>query len=104
MRSAYAVTAKPTGVLRQCCERMFKPGLSNLFEPLGVIGATAHPIQVLGNDWMIRLRQRKPIQVFGSRVTGSCRDRNTYLCAGTAKLLHRGQISYDNVRTRSRSG
>jgi hypothetical protein len=23
--TAYAVTAKATGVLRQCCERMFKP-------------------------------------------------------------------------------
>ena len=56
MRPAYAVTAKATGVLRQCCERMFKPGLANLFEPFGVIGATAHPIQILRNDWMIRLR------------------------------------------------
>jgi hypothetical protein len=35
---------------------MFKPGLANLFEPLGVIGATAHPIQILWYDWVIRLR------------------------------------------------
>jgi len=55
MRPAYAVTAKATCVLRQCCERVFKPGPANLFEPFSVIGATAHPIQILRNDWMIRL-------------------------------------------------
>src|SRR6266481_5600840 len=104
MRPAYAVTAKATDVLRQCCECMFKPGLANLFESFGVIVATAHPIQISRNDWMIRLRQREPIQDYGSRVTGSCCDRNTHLRTGTAKLLHGGQISYDNVGTRGCSG
>ena len=104
MRPAYAVTAKATDVLRQCCECMFKPGLANLFEPFGVIGATAHPIQILRNDGVIRLRQREPIQVYGSSVAGSCCDGNTHLRAGTAKLLHRGQVPYDDVGTRGRSG
>src|SRR5205823_240914 len=104
MRPAYTVTAKATDVLRQCCERMFKPGLANLFEPFGVIGATAHPIQILRNDWMIGVWQLKPIQVYGSGVAGSCCDRDTHLRACTAKLLHRWQIPYDDVGTRGCSG
>ena len=63
---------------RRCCsqshrrrlpmpECMFKPGLANLFEPFGVVGATAHSIQILRDDWMIRLRQCEPIQRLGSR-------------------------------------
>ena len=53
---------------------------------------------------MIGVWQLKPIQIDGSRVTGSCCDRNTHLRTGTAKLLHGGQIAYDNVGTRGRSG
>ena len=34
-------------------ERVFHPGLANLFEPLGVICATAHAIKILRNDRMI---------------------------------------------------
>ena len=56
MRPAYAVAAKAAGVLRQCCERMLKPGPADLFEPLRVIGTPAHAVQILRNDWMIGLR------------------------------------------------
>ena len=36
-----------------CAERVFHPGLTNLFEPLGVICATAHPIKILRKERMI---------------------------------------------------
>ena len=47
------VAAKAAGVIFQSEERMFKPGLANLFEPLGIICPAAHPIKVLRNDWVI---------------------------------------------------
>src|SRR4029079_3501115 len=100
MTSAYAVTAKVTDVLCQRCECMFKPGLTNLFEAFGVIGATAHPIEILRNNWVIRLRQREPIQIYGSCVAENCCYCNSHLRACPAKLRHRGQITYDNVGTR----
>src|SRR4029078_1251285 len=104
MGTAYTVTAKAADVLRQCCERMLKPGLPNLLESFGVIGTTTHPVQILRNDWMIGVWQLKPIQIDGSRVAGSCCYCNPYLCAGAAKLLHVWHIPYDDVGTRRRSG
>jgi hypothetical protein len=50
---------------------MFQPGLTNLFELLVIIRASAHPIQVLWNNWMIGLRQCEPIQISSSRVARS---------------------------------
>src|ERR1700746_2331812 len=47
-----------TGVadaLFQCLKGMFHPRLSNLLKPIVVIGGAAHPVEVLGNDWMISL-------------------------------------------------
>ena len=37
-------------------KRMFHPRLADLFEPLGVICAPAHAIEILWNDRMIGLR------------------------------------------------
>jgi hypothetical protein len=83
---------------------MFKPGLANLLESFGVIGATVHPIQILRNHWMIGVWQLKPIQIDGSSIAGGCCDRNAHLRPGTSKLLHGGQIPYNNVGARGCSG
>ena len=53
--SAYAVYSQSYRCSAQCRECMFHPRLANLFEALGVIGAAAHPIQILWYDWMIGL-------------------------------------------------
>ena len=37
-------------------KRMFQPGLADLFEALVVIGAAAHPVEILWDNRMIRLR------------------------------------------------
>ena len=51
------VAPKAAGVVFQCQERMLKPGVPNLFEALIVIGATAHPIEILRNDRVIVIWQ-----------------------------------------------
>ena len=88
MGAADAVTTEATGVLRQSGKRMFKPGLTDLFESLVIIRATAHSIEILWNHWVIGLWQCEPIQVFGSRVAGSSGDRETHLRSSAAQLLH----------------
>src|SRR4029077_19194996 len=92
MRTADAIAAKATGVLRQRGKRVLKPRLPNLLESLVIVRATAHSIKVLWNDRVIRLRQREPIEVLGSRITRSCCDRDTHLRSSAAELLHRWQI------------
>ena len=59
---AGGLTAKTAGIQLQGRERMFHRGLTNLFKALVVIGATAHPIEVLRDHWMIVVRQCKPVQ------------------------------------------
>ena len=48
----YSVAAKVAVVIfgREC---VFYPGLADLFEPLGVICAAAHPIKILRKERMI---------------------------------------------------
>ena len=73
------ITANVAGVIFQSEERMFKPGLANLFKPLGIICPAAHPIKVLRNDWVIGIWQLKPIDGLVAIITRSCRDSETDL-------------------------
>src|ERR1051326_1137192 len=66
MRASYAVAPITADVLGQGSEGMFEPRLANLFEAVVVAGATAHPIHILRDDWMVVTRQLKPIQVDGA--------------------------------------
>ncbi|PYJ14574.1 MAG: hypothetical protein DME94_08915 [Verrucomicrobia bacterium] len=54
--TAAGVTTKAAGVVFQCQKGVLAPGLSDLFEALVVVRAAAHPIQVLRNERMIRVR------------------------------------------------
>src|SRR5947208_14517086 len=104
MSAAYAVTAKATDVLCQCCERMFHGGLANLFEPLGVVSSPAHPIQVLRDHRVIVVRQCKPIQVHLSVITRVCSDREADLRSnGIVKLRQPRKVSNDNLGSRLRA-
>src|SRR5262245_11012240 len=52
MLAEHIVTAEATVVFRSRRKSMFQPGLTDLFEPLGVVNSSAHSIQILGNDWV----------------------------------------------------
>src|SRR6266536_4041910 len=82
---------------------MFQPGLANLLEPLGVVSSAAHPIQVLRNDGMIAIRQRKPVQGLLPVITGSGSHPQADKGSTTSTLLHGRQISNDDIRPRDSS-
>src|SRR4030095_12771421 len=82
---------------------MLQPGLTNLFESLVIIRATAHSIQILWNNWMIGLRQCEPIQVFGSGIARSRCNPAAHLCSCAAELLHIWQIANNHIGTGTRS-
>src|SRR5436190_23121954 len=95
-----AVTAEAAGVLGQGRESMLEPGLANLFEAV-VIGRTpAHPVKILWNNRMVYLRQREPIEVDHSVIARGSSDSEPYLGSARAKLLHRRQISHDDIGPR----
>src|SRR5436190_19819493 len=79
---------------------MFQPGLANLLEPLVVADSTAHAIEVLRNDGMIAIRQCKPMQWLLPVITGSGSDPQADKAYTTSTLLHRRQISNDDIRLR----
>jgi len=56
-------------IVFQCEERMFHPGLSDLFEAIRVPCSAAHSIKILRNDRMIGVRQREPIHRLIAIVT-----------------------------------
>src|SRR5207247_11050688 len=75
------------------------PRLADLFEALLVIRAPAHAIQVLRNDRMIGLGQRKPIDWLISVVTRICSYRQTHLCRVVSHLIHIFDLSNNNIRS-----
>src|SRR5438093_410808 len=92
-----SITAKGAVVVFQSVERMFEPGLANLFEPLGIICPGAHPIKILRNDWVIGIWQRKPINGLVATIAGCRCYSETDLSAGTPELLYVWQISYNDI-------
>src|SRR4029077_3557613 len=84
--------------LFQCLEGVFHPRLPNLFEALIVGGAAAHPIKVLRNDWMIRTRQREPVDWRVTNVTGIGAYGQTNLCRVVSLVVHVFNVSNNNIR------
>src|SRR5262245_32817241 len=72
MLAEHIVTAEATVVFRCCRKGVFEPGLTDLFEPLGVINSSAHPIQILGNDRVIVAWQCEPIHIHLPVVARFC--------------------------------
>ena len=68
MRSTHPITTETAGVPSKSRKRVFQPGLADLFKALIVIRSAAHSVKILRNDRMIRLRQRKPIEIDRSVV------------------------------------
>src|SRR6516162_6157712 len=103
MRACFAVISV-TGAadsLFQCLEGMFHPGLANLFNAFLVISSTAHPIKVLGNDWMIGVGQCKPVDWLVAIVTRVCSDRQTHLSVNGPRieLAHVFDIPNNDIRS-----
>jgi hypothetical protein len=61
LNASRGVTAKAAFVVVSCEERMFYPGLADVLEALVVVGASTHPVEILRNDRVASVRQRKPI-------------------------------------------
>jgi hypothetical protein len=100
MRAANPVTAITTEVVCQSGERMLARGLANLLKPLIVSDAATHAIEILRDNRVIVVRQRKPIQIHGSSVAGFRSDRQADLSPHSiVKLLQTVQLANDYIRS-----
>ena len=102
MRACLAATGvtSTAHTVFQCFKGMFHPRLTDLFEALGVIGSAAHSIEILRNDGVISLRQRKPIHRLVAVVARVCSYCEANLATSPSLLVHIFYISDDNIRTR----
>src|SRR5215475_1759891 len=99
-RLATIRVTRATNAFFQCLEGVFHPGMANLFEALGVVCATTHPIKILWNNWMVVARQGKPIEWLIPIVTRIGPYCQTNLCLGAPHLDNIFDISDDNIRPR----
>ena len=100
--------AKAASVVLQSGERVLQPGLANLLKAIVVARSAAHSIEILRNDRMVGIWQRKPIQLDVSVIAGGrCHaqaDKGppalpAWVMAGRSPV----EISHDHVRSRSSS-
>jgi len=68
--TAGGTSAADTAFQRRKC--VLKPGLADLFEPLVIGSATAHPIEILRNNRVVGIWQLKPIEGLVAVITRSC--------------------------------
>src|SRR6478752_9673892 len=83
---------------RKC---VLHPRLPDLFEPLIIRSATAHPIKILRDNGMIGLRQRKPIERLVAVITGSCSQPqpNKMIYSVVPVLCHIWQVAHNDIGT-----
>jgi hypothetical protein len=82
---------------------MLTPGLTDLFEPLSVVSAATHTVNILRNKRMVIARQSKPIHVDCAFVAGisSQRDPNAAIDCTITQLHQADQLAYDDIRARN---
>src|SRR5690348_324314 len=105
---ARSATAGVTGTADTALQRrkcVFKPGLADLFEPLIIGSATAHPIEMLRDNRVIGLRQRKPIERLVAIITGSCShsQSNKMIYSVVSVLGHLWQVAHNDIGARHQS-
>src|SRR5690349_23186533 len=90
-------TARVSRCRRKC---VLTPGLADLFEPLVVGGAAAHPVKVLRNKGMVIARQRNPSRILDPFVTRiSSQSEADAASDGTrVGVLQANEITDDNIR------
>ena len=98
-RAPTGVAAKAAGVVLQCQEGVFPPGLADLFEAIIVIRPGAHSIQVLRNERVIGVLQCEPVQRLVAVVTGSRSHTQSdkMIHSVVAALLNRGQVAHNDI-------
>src|SRR3981189_1524228 len=74
--------------------------MTDLFEAFGVICSAAHSIEILRNDGVIGLRQRKPIDRLVAVVARVCSYCKANLRSSASLLVHIFYVSDDNIRAR----
>ena len=78
---------------------MLTPGLADLLEPLSVVSAATHSVNILRNKRMVVVRQGKPIHVDRPFVAGigSQSEAHAALDGTTVRLLQADQLAHDDV-------
>jgi len=103
MIAAYTVASKVARVGGCRSKRVFTPGLADLFEPVVVRGAAAHPVKILRNKGMIIARQGNPGRVLDPFVTSvSPQSEADAASDRTSFRLHEvNQLAHDDVGARN---
>ena len=98
-RATTGVTAKPQTLSSNASERMLHPGLADLFEPVIIISATAHPIEILRNNRVVGIWQRKPIQRLVAVITRSRShpQPDKMIHSVVSELLPRWQVAHNDI-------
>src|SRR3954471_24939195 len=79
---------------RKC---VLKPGLADLFEPLIIGSATAHPIEILRDNWVVGIWQLKPIERLVTVITRSCCHPQPHkmIYSVVSELCHAWQVAHN---------
>ena len=91
---------KPQTFCVNAVKACLQPGLADLFEPLGVVGPAAHPINFCGITGWSLLGRANQSRLTDAGITGRRSYPKPDKASTASTLLDRGQISYDDVRVR----
>jgi hypothetical protein len=86
-----------TALQRRKC--VLKPGLADLFEPLIIGSATAHPIEILRYNRVVGIRQLKPIERLVAVITRSCSHPQAHkmIYSVVSELCHAWQVAHNDI-------
>src|SRR6476659_3339034 len=97
LATAGVTATADTALQRRKC--VLHPGLADLFEPLIIGSATAHPIEILRDNRVVDLRQRKPIERLVAVLTRSCShpQPNKMIYSVVSELCHAWQVAHNDI-------
>jgi hypothetical protein len=78
---------------------MLKPRLADLFEPLIIGSASAHPIEILRDNRVVGIWQREPMKRLVAVITRSCSHTqpNKMIYSVVSVLCHLWQVAYNDI-------
>ena len=99
---ARSATAGVTGTADTALQRrkcVLKPGLADLFEPLIIGSATAHPIEILRYNRVVGFGNCKPIERLVAVITRSCSHSqpNKMIYSIVSELCHAWQVAHNDI-------
>ena len=100
---ASRATAGVTGPANSALQRrkcVLEPGLADLLEPLIIGSATAHSVEILRDNRVVGLRQRKPIERLIAVITRSCShpQPDKVIYGVVSVLCHLWQVAHKDIR------